>query len=95
MRKKAYALFEQGGRTVRGISYGKLVEVKYLDVERVGIESPDREEFIRLVNEARFSDDELDEFRIGYVDENGVGKYYGWREFLEQSPEPAQPAWPD
>ena len=86
MKTKQYALFEPGSRTVRGIRYGKLVEVRYLDVVRTGIESPDRDAFIHLVEAQNFTDDELGGFRIGYVDDKGVGDYFGWQEFLDMMP---------
>ena len=90
MRQKSYALFEPGGRQVRGFSYGKLVEVRYLDVVPTGIESPDRDEFIQLVGQAQLSADDLRECRIGYVDDKGVGNYYSWQEFLDMTPEAGQ-----
>ena len=87
MKTKTYALFKPGGRVVRGISYGKLVEVRYLDVVRTGIESPDRDEFMQMVEQAQLTDDDLREHRIGYVDDKGVGMYYDWQEFLDIAPE--------
>ena len=87
MTKKHYVLFEPGGRQVRGFSYGKLVEVRYIDVVRTGIESPDRDEFIQLVEQAQLSEEELRECRVGYVDDKGVGDYCSWQEFLEMAPE--------
>lgn len=84
MNRKKYALFEPGGRQVRGFAYGKLVEVRYIDVVRTGIESPDREVFIELVAKVRFSEEELRERRVGYVDENGVGVHYDADEFLRR-----------
>jgi len=68
---------------VRGFSYGKLVEVRYIDVVRTDIQSPDRDEFIQLVEQAQLSDEELRECRIGYVDDKGVGDYCSWQEFLD------------
>ena len=56
MKKKQFALFEPGGRQVRGFSYGKLVEVRYLDVVPVGIESSSRQDFLEQLRAA------LDEF---------------------------------
>ena len=70
---------------MRGFSYGKLVEVRYLDVVRTGIESPDRDAFINLVEAQDFTEDELSAFRIGYVDDKGVGDYFGWQEFLDMA----------
>ena len=87
MNPKKYALFKPGGRVVRGISYGKPVEVRYIDVVRTGIQSPDRDEFIQLVEQAQLSEEELQECRIGYVDEKGVGTYSDWQEFLDMAPE--------
>ena len=68
---------------MRGFSYGKLVEVRYIDVVRTDIQSPDRDEFIQLVEQAQLSDEELRECRIGYVDDKGVGDYCSWQEFLD------------
>ncbi len=85
MKMKKYALFEPSGRQVRGFSYGKLVEVRYLDVVRTGIESPDREAFIEMVKQRQVTDEEMRECRIGYVDDKGVGTYYGWQEFLDMA----------
>ena len=91
MNPKKYALFKPGGRMVRGISYGKLVEVRYIDVVRTDIESPDRDEFINLVEERveqqQLSFEDLRECRIGLVDDNGVGNYSSWQEFIEMAPE--------
>ena len=87
MSTKTYALFEPGGRVVRGYSYGKLTEVRYLDVVRTGIESPDREEFIELVKAQRLTDEELRDCRVGFVDDKGVGTYCDWQEFLDMAPE--------
>ena len=83
MTRKQFVLYEPGGRQVRGFAYGKLVEVRYIDVIRTGIESPDREKFIQLVEEAQLTDEDLRECRIGYVDDKGVGLYYDAREFLK------------
>jgi len=81
--RKQFVLFKPGGRLISGYSYGKLVERRYIDIVRTGIESPDRDEFIRLVERQQLTDEELSECRIGYVDENGVGEYHGWQEFLD------------
>ena len=43
-------LYKPGGRVVRGYSYGELTEVRYLDVVPIGIESPERDEFIQLLS---------------------------------------------
>lgn len=88
MKARKYALFEPGGRQVRGFSYGKLVEIRYIDVVRTGIESPDRDEFIQMVEQSQLTDEELREARIGYVDDKGVGNYYGWQEFLDMAAAP-------
>ena len=90
MNTRTYALFKPGGRVVRGISYGKLVEVRYVDVVRTDIESPDREEFIKLVNSQQLTEEDLRECRIGFVDDNGVGEYCSWQEFLDMSPESSE-----
>jgi len=82
MTRKKYVLYEPGGRQVRGFAYGKLVEVNYIDVVRTDIESPERDEFIQLVEQAQLAKEELSECRIGYVDDNGVGTYCSWKEFL-------------
>ncbi len=87
MKTKTYALFEPGGRVVRGYSYGELTELRYLDVVPTGIESPDRDEFIQLVEQAQLSEEDLRECRIGYVDDKGVGEYCSWQEFLDMTPE--------
>ena len=87
MTRKQYVLYEPGGHTVRGFAYGKLVEVRYLDVVRTGIESPDRDEFIQMVEQAKLTDEDLRDCRIGYVDDNGVGEYSSWQEFLEMTTE--------
>ena len=87
MMRKKYVLYAPGGRQFSGYSYGKLVERRYIDVVRTGIESPDRDEFIQLVEQAQPSEEELRECRIGYVDDNGVGDYSSWQEFLDMAPE--------
>ena len=87
MSTKTYALFEPGGRVVKGYSYGKLTEVRYLDVVRTGIASPDRNEFIELVKAQQLTDEELRDCRIGFVDDKGVGTYCDWQEFLDMAPE--------
>ena len=71
----------------RGFVYGKLGEIRYIDVVRTGIASPDRDEFIQLVEQARLSDEELRECRIGYVDDKGVGDYCSWQDFLDMATE--------
>lgn len=81
--RKEFVLFKPGGRQISGYSYGKLVERRYIDVVPTSIASPDRDEFIQLVDEQQLTDEELRECRIGYVDNNGVGTYYGWQEFLD------------
>ena len=91
MRPKQYILYEAGGPTVHGISYGKLVEVRYIDTVRTDIASPDPAEFRQLVRQSRFSVKDLKYCRIGYVDENGVGNYTSWLEFLDAQPEVAAP----
>ncbi len=83
MSRKQFVLFKPGGRVVRGYSYGELTEVRYLDVVPIGIESPDRDEFIQLVEQAQLTEEELRECRIGYVDDKGVGDYCSWQEFLD------------
>lgn len=85
MNRKQYAMFKPGGNVVRGFRYGKLVEVRYVDVVRSGIESPNREEFIALVKAQQLSDEDLRECRIGYVDDKGVGEYCSWQEFLDMA----------
>ncbi|MXX51478.1 MAG: hypothetical protein F4Y70_14140 [Chloroflexi bacterium] len=84
MKKKQFALFEPGGRQVRGFSYGKLVEVRYLDVVPVGIESSSRQDFLEQLRAAldEFGAEKISECRVGYVDDNGVGDYYDALEFL-------------
>lgn len=89
MSRKMYVLYEPGGNLVRGFAYGKLVEVRYIDVVPTKIVSPDRDEFIQLVEQQQLTEEELSECRIGYVDENGVGTYSSWEEFLD--PATAEP----
>ena len=87
MKPKTYALIEPGGRVVRGYCYGKLTEVRYLDVVRTGKESPDREVFIQIVEQAqRLTDEDLRKCRIAYVDDKGVGAYCDWQAFLDIAP---------
>lgn len=87
MNRKQFVLFKPGGRVVRGYAYGELTEVRYIDVVRSGIESPDRDEFIQKVEQSQLTGEELRECRIGYVDDNGVGDYCSWQEFLDMAPE--------
>lgn len=87
MKTKTYVLYEPGGRVARGFAYGKLVEVRYVDVVRTDVASPDRDEFIHLVEQAQLTDEHLRECRVGYVDDNGVGNYCDWQEFLGMTPE--------
>lgn len=87
MNTKQFVLYEPGGRVARGFAYGKLVEVRYVDVIRTDIQSPDRDEFIRLVEQAQLSEEELRDCRIGYVDDKGVGDYCSWQEFLDTATE--------
>ena len=79
-----YVLFEPGGRTVRGFEDGKLVEVRYLEVVRSGIESYSKQDFLLQLRAAldEFGTDRIRECRVGYVDDNGVGDYYDALEFL-------------
>ncbi len=69
---------------VRGISYGKLVEVRYLDVIRTEHESPDLDAFLAILRQVQSETDPADfsQCRVGHVDENGVGLYYDPLEFL-------------
>ena len=87
MTQKEYVLYEPGGNVARGFAYGKLVEVRYVDVVRTDIQSPDREEFIALVKAQELNDEDLRECRIGYVDDKGVGEYCSWQEFLDMAKE--------
>lgn len=79
-----YVLFEPGGKTMSGYSFGKLVEVRYLEVVRSGIESYNRQDFLLQLRAAldEFGTDRIRECRVGYVDDNGVGDYYDALEFL-------------
>lgn len=79
-----YVLFEPGGKTMSGYSFGKLVEVRYLEVVRSGIESYSRQDFLLQLRAAldEFGTDRIRECRVGYVDDNGVGDYYDALEFL-------------
>ena len=87
MTRKQYVLYEPGGNMARGFAYGKLVEVRYVDVVRTAIASPDRDEFIQLVEQAQLSEEELRECRIGHVDDKGVGDYCSWQDFLDMATE--------
>lgn len=84
MTKSKYVLFEPGGLTASGYSFGKLVEVRYLEVVRSGIESYDRQDFLRQLRAAlaEFGAEKIRECRVGFVDDNGVGDYYDALEFL-------------
>lgn len=79
-----YVLFEPGGKTMSGYSFGKLVEVRYLEVVRSGIESYSKQDFLLQLRAAldEFGTDRIRECRVGYVDDNGVGDYYDALEFL-------------
>ena len=87
--RKQFVLFEPGGRQIRGYSYGKLVERRYIDIVPTTIASADRDQFIQLVEQQQLTEEELSQCRIGYVDENGVGTYSSWEEFLD--PATAEP----
>ena len=82
MKRKRYVLYEPGGRLARGFAYGKLVEVRYIDVVRTDIQSLDRKELIQLIKQAQLTKEDLRECRVGYVDDNGVGDYFDALEFL-------------
>lgn len=82
MKSKQYELFETTVQTVPGFSYGKPVKVPFYSVIRKDIASSDRDEFTAMVKEQGFTEEELDNFRIGFVDSEGVGRYCGWEEFL-------------
>lgn len=84
MTKPKYALFEPGGLTVSGYSFGKLVQVRYLEVVRSGIESYNKQDFLVQLRAAlaEFGADRIRECRVGFVDDNGVGDYYDALEFL-------------
>ncbi len=68
---------------IRGYDDGQLAEVRYIDVVRSEIASPDRQQFIKLVQQAQLTDEDLSDCRIGYVDANGVGDYASWQKFLD------------
>lgn len=87
MTRKQYVLYEPGGHMARGFAYGKLVEVRYIDVVRTDMQSPDRDEFIQMVEQAQLTEEDLRECRVGYVDDNGVGEYCSWQEFLDMATE--------
>ena len=72
---------------MRGYANGKLTEIRYLDVEPTGVESTDRDDFIQQVVDLQLSDEQLEELRIGYVDEKNVGLFYNWPEFLDLQPQ--------
>ena len=94
MKMKKYALFEPGGRQVRGFSYGKLVEVRYIDVVRTDTEAADREEFLEILRDAQKEREPSDfrQCRIGHVDENDVGEYFDPLEFLENDGKMHEPS---
>ena len=85
MKTRQYVLFEPGGLTFSGYEYGKLVERRYIELERTDIQSANLEEFLRLLRATldRYGVDRLNDCRVGYVDDNGVGNYYDPVEFLE------------
>ena len=87
MKLKMYALFEPGGRQVRGFSYGKLVEVRYIDVVRTDTESANREKFIEMLRDTQneMEPSMFRQCRIGHVDENDVGQYFDPLEFLQNN----------
>ncbi len=87
MKMKKYAIFEPGGRQVRGFSYGKLVEVRYIDVVRTDTESADREEFIEMLRDTqkKMEASMFRQCRIGHVDKNDVGEYFDPLEFLQNN----------
>ncbi len=89
-------MFEPGGRQVRGYDYGKLVEVRYIDVVPTGIEAPERETFLQQIRQQRLSEEYLRACRVGYVDDNGVGIYCDAYDFvtgkLEDWPKKAEVA---
>ena len=89
MKESRYVLFEPGGLTFSGYEYGKLVERRYIELERTDIQSANLEEFLRLLRAAldRYGVERLNDCRVGYVDDNGVGKYYDPIEFLENQGE--------
>ncbi len=81
MKSQMYVLYEPGGRQARGYSYGKLVEVRYVDVVRTDIESITRDE---MIDKLKPLDREyLRECRVGYVDDMGVGEYCDALDFLD------------
>ena len=84
MTKPKYVLYEPGGLTASGYSFGKLVEVRYLEVVRSGIESYDKQDFLEQLRAAieEFGTEKIRECRVGFVDDNGVGDYYDALEFL-------------
>ena len=87
MKESRYVLFEPGGLTFSGYEYGKLVERRYIELERTDIQSANQEEFLRLLRATldRYGVDRLNDCRVGYVDDNGVGNYYDPVEFLKNN----------
>ncbi len=69
---------------MRGYSFGKLVEVHYLEVVRSGIAAYSKQDFPLQLRAAldEFGTDRIRDCRVGYVDDNGVGNYYDALEFL-------------
>ena len=82
MKSQKYVLYEPGGRQARGFAYGKLVEVRYVDVVRTDIESGEREGFLEMLEPLQR--EYLRDCRVGYVDEIGVGDYCDALDFLDR-----------
>lgn len=89
MKESRYVLFEPGGLTFSGYEYGKLVERRYIELEPTQIQSANLEEFLNLLRAVldRYGVEKLNDCRVGYVDDNGVGNYYDPVEFLENNGE--------
>lgn len=84
MKTSQYVLFEPGGLTFSGYEYGKLVERRYIELEPTQIQSANLEEFLNLLRAAldRYGVEKMNDCRVGYGDDNGVGNHYDALEFL-------------
>ena len=84
MTSKQYVLYALGGRQVSSYRFGKLVERRYIDLVPTDTASADLDIFLAMLGDRQQATDAADfgHCRVGYVDENGVGRYYDASEFL-------------
>lgn len=82
MTRKQFVLYEPGGNVSRGFAYGKLVEVRYVDVVRTDIESSERDGFLNKLEP--LDREYLRECRVGFVDDIGVGDYCDALDFIDR-----------